>query len=645
MDIRPRVNATSQSSITQPPHAGAAGSDQPRANIRVGLACVNCRNRHIRCDGARTGCQRCRLEGYICGYLPSQRGSQKPKAKSKDKPKDKTKDKPKARASATNVAVSKAPTKDTNAPCYITPALFFSRPKPPVMDTKSLPGGWVVVSPVHSTNYLFDFYYSYFHDSHSWLPPKKMMAHMIDHRLEGLSFIATMITYIGSIYTKMVDTTPLRATAYAMASSSLPKSVWNVQALLCICIAALGEGCGDLCGPWFDKAVKMALDLGLHNKSFADAEPNLVLAESYRRTYWGLYMHGSLRTVREHLGHFQLYDIVPTTDMPCEEWEYQAEEIPSPVSYREFYHLRTSRDYSSWAYLTELVQICGESVVPILNVGFHADATAFDRADFQIMAWILQLPKWKMDLVDPDGANDMILYHALGIAHSLRIRIQLNLIQAGAQFRIPEVVRCGPIFGRHPSASASLAGMASHTWVYGTKALQASLAIVNLFSANLPPEKFSPTCALGIEKAAIPLLDAYLWGDAKTLVMRKKIMLLANILGTAGQFWPNAKAVSVEIIKALAREKDSLDQWGDTTGLDRIIDSLIPPMDEQDALNLVLLTTEEMDALAESVLALEPLPMSLCKPEPEPEPQPVSKPEPGPILVPHRSLKTEELMD
>ncbi|KAH7155595.1 hypothetical protein B0J13DRAFT_229351 [Dactylonectria estremocensis] len=642
MDIKPRVNATSQPNT---PQSSQAGSDRPRATTtRISLACVHCRNRHSKCDGKRTGCERCRRERRLCGYLPSLRGIKNPN------PKPEPKSKPKEAASVTNATDAEPPKKDAKAICYNTPAPDLAMLEKTIMHTKPFPGGWVVVSPTHSTNYLFDFYYSYFHDSHSWLPPKRIMAQMIDHRVEGLGFIATMITYIGSIYTKTVDTGPLRTSAFDMASSSLPKTIWNVQALLCVCIAALGDGYIDLCGPWFDKAVEMALKLGLQNKSFADAEPNLVLAESYRRTYWGLCLHGSLRTVREHLGHFQLYDIVPTTDLPCEEWEYQGEEIPKPVSFGEIHHLRTSRDYSSWAYLAELVKISGESVVPLLNVGIHADAEAVDRADDRIVAWILQLPKWKMDLVDPDGASDMILYLALGIAHGLRIRIQLNLIGAGGgvQFRIPETVRCGPIFRHHPSAAASLTGKTSRAWMYGSKALQASLAVVNLFNANLPPEKFSPTCTLGIEKAVIPLLDAYLFGSVKPLVMREKIMLLANVLATAGEFWPNARAVSVEIIKALGREEDSLDRWGDTTGLERIIDNIMPTTDERDALSIVpLLTTEEMNALTDDMLA-QGEPMALYKPEPQPQPdlEPLwpkpSWPEPGPRQLPHRPLKIEE---
>lgn len=83
------------------------------------------------------------------------------------------------------------------------------------------------------------------------------------------------------------------------------------------------------------------------------------------------------------------------------------------MSLSEFRQKSTSRDYSSWAYLVDLVRISGESVVPLLNVGSGADPEAIDRADSRIVSWLLQLPQWKKELVDPEGAVDMILYHAV----------------------------------------------------------------------------------------------------------------------------------------------------------------------------------------------------------------------------------------
>ncbi|KAF7536689.1 hypothetical protein G7Z17_g13005 [Cylindrodendrum hubeiense] len=445
-----------------------------------------------------------------------------------------------------------------------------------------------------------------------------MMGRLIEAQSEEFSFMMAMMLYVGSIYTNNIDIAQLRDRAYDMASGPLETTVWTVQALLCICIAALGEGHVDLCGSWFQKALEMALELGLQNKSFADAEDDPVLAESYRRTYWALYLHGSLRTVREHLGHFQLYCTTATTELPCEEWEYQAEDIPTPVSLKEFRQQGTSRDYSSWAYLADLIRISGESVVPLLNVGFGADSEAIDRADSRIVSWLLQLPQWKKELVDPEGAVDMILYHALGIAHGLRIRIQLHLHGAGVQFRVPDLVRNGPIF-QPSSLFPSSVTTKSHPWMYGSTALQGSLALVGLFKSHLPPEKFSPSCTLGLERAAMPLLDAYLYGGIKTPTLRDKIMLLANVLRKAGEFWPIAKAVSEDIIEALegathVEEQEGGEQeGGEHGGWERTIDWLVPSkLYEEEGFNFVPpMSIEQMNTWGGQMLRPGPGPVKI----------------------------------
>ncbi|TQN67256.1 hypothetical protein CSHISOI_08203 [Colletotrichum shisoi] len=68
----------------------------------------------------------------------------------------------------------------------------------------------------------------------------------------------------------------------------------------------------------------MALELGMQEKEFADAEHDRFISESFRRTYWALYWHGNMRAMREESPTFTLLGVVATTELPCEEWEYQS---------------------------------------------------------------------------------------------------------------------------------------------------------------------------------------------------------------------------------------------------------------------------------------------------------------------------------
>ncbi|KAF7543977.1 hypothetical protein G7046_g9888 [Stylonectria norvegica] len=526
----------SESTVSQ----SRSTSSRSRVPKRASLACVPCRSKHVKCDGGSPACVRCRLEEKACFYAKSRRGIRD--AKKRDLMRDEA------------LAADREQSSET------TPSPNFAGFDISVQVTKPLPGGWSVIKDPgarssSATTYLFDLYYAYFHDTHSWLPPKQTLVRLIKGRPEDFRFMASMIAYIGSVYTNAIDSNPLRQTAYELATGPLPTTIWTVQAFLCMCIAAFGEGNIEQCGVWFERAVLMALELGLQNKAFAESESDPILAESYRRTYWGIYLHGSLRTVREHRGHFQLYSTQATTELPCEEWEYQTGDIPTPTSMEEYQRKGSSKDYSSWAYLSNLVRICGESVVPLLNVGIGALPDAVDHADHRIVAWLNQLPKWKKELVDPDGAVDMILFHALGIAHGLRIRIQLHLHGAGVQFRVPDLAAEGPIF--LPSQLLPPKILSSdHPWLYGSTALQASLHLVALFKFHLPPEKFSPSCIFGIERAILPMLDAFLFNGVRSPILRDKIKLLADVLGKAGEFWPVSKQVSEDVIAVLETAAD-----------------------------------------------------------------------------------------
>ncbi|GJC82695.1 hypothetical protein ColLi_05533 [Colletotrichum liriopes] len=74
-----------------------------------------------------------------------------------------------------------------------------------------------------------------------------------------------------------------------------------------------------------DLAVRLALDLEMFQQGFARAHgaEDPVLIESWRRTWWELYIidayyAGTLGTLS-----FTVVDIDATVELPCEEWEYE----------------------------------------------------------------------------------------------------------------------------------------------------------------------------------------------------------------------------------------------------------------------------------------------------------------------------------
>ncbi|KAL6358805.1 hypothetical protein LRP88_08997 [Fusarium phalaenopsidis] len=562
-----------------------AGAVRSRAKHRASLACVQCRQKHTRCDGVLPACFRCKNDARKCVYAESRRGIRDPNKRRKMKEKAMKADRDEASDSAPS----------PNFPGFDIPSHVIQR----------LPAGWThreAQNPC-AVKDLFDLYYTNFHPTHSWLPPKKTLSRLIETIPNDFKFTMTMILYVGSKYADNVDSTSLRNDAYEMASGELPETVWSVQALLSMCIAAFGEQHDDYCSLWFDRTRDLALRLGLQHKSFADAEEDPILAESYRRTYWALYTQGSLRTVREHLGHWQLYHTEATTELPCEEWEYESGEIPIPVTLEDYDKAGPSRQYSSWAYFVDLTRICGSCVVPLLNVGEVAFSEAMDNANLRVESWILQMPQWKKDLVDADGTVDMILYHALGVAYGLQIRMQLHYKGVRPQDGVREVANKGfSVLSSSPSPPASVT-MGSNPRLPGSAAVQASLHLVSLFNHHLPPEKLSPSCILGLERAALPLFDALLYGQGQP-VYKVKISLLVSVLRNAGKFWPRSKAVSEEIEEAMRGAADIIEAAERLQEMQTTPDMLdSPSMDEEDPPSEfappVFTTMGQMDAWAQ----------------------------------------------
>ncbi|KAF4964085.1 hypothetical protein FSARC_7961 [Fusarium sarcochroum] len=310
-----------------------------------------------------------------------------------------------------------------------TPSPNFTGLDIPILHVNSHPAGWKPEARSSDPHkYLFDLYYANFHVTHSWLPPRNTLVRLLETEPDALEFPVAAILYIGSLYTN-IDSTSLRKRAYELSSRPFSSTIWSVQALLSISIAAFGEQHNDISATIFDRAHDLACRLGLQHKSFADGEKDPVLAESSRRTYWALYIHGSLRALRENSGHSQLYSIGASTELPCEEWDYQAGEIPTPVTLEEYDRMGRSREYSSWAYFVDLMRLCGEYVVPLLNFWSETDLDSLERADSKIESWRFQLRNWRRDHVDPDGMGDMILYHALGVSYGRPEKIGRNLAQ------------------------------------------------------------------------------------------------------------------------------------------------------------------------------------------------------------------------
>ncbi|KAF5686525.1 hypothetical protein FDENT_5789 [Fusarium denticulatum] len=476
---------------------------------RISLACDPCRYKHIKCGGG-TPCTRCKEEGKPCHYTKSRRGFRNSKKTS-------------MKEGETLVTDQDDSIESTPSPDLVEPVIPFPQ---------------MIRSAPCSTIHAFNLYYAHFHVAHSWLPPRKKLEDLCKTQPENLRFLVATVTYIGSLYLDNVDKTQLQQNAYRMSHDTLSQTIWSVQALLCLSVAEFGRHPGNVSKIMLNKAFALASHLELQSKEFADRETDPVLAESCRRTYWGLYTHEMLLGLRQNHLYSTLYPPGPSfvVGLPCEDWDYQAGIIPASITLEEYDRLSVSREHSSWAYFVDLIRIYDIHVAPFLHDCNQAAPLNLKYASQLIDSWRFKISNRKKHRVGEDGMFDMILYHALVVSFGLEIRMQAHL------------------YGHWDEhiASSLLHSVATGHGAPPPVVLQAPLRLIALLGSQLVPEKFSPSCLLDLEQAASPLRHAVLHGAGQP-DYRSGVLFLAEFLKKSGEFWPRSKVLSDFFMEALGR--------------------------------------------------------------------------------------------
>ncbi|KAI1392789.1 uncharacterized protein F4822DRAFT_392219 [Hypoxylon trugodes] len=522
------------SAASSPEGSESKAANRSKANIRVSLACVQCRSKHVKCDATLPACNRCQQEDKPCYYAKSRRGIRDPKKRSL------ISDKPPATSAGTFLS---------------TPGL--SSQAPSVQSLNDVPSGWTVhstpsttsVSPKSEKELLLDLFYSFFHPSYPCLPPKRVFFNQVETDPNSYHFLLAVVNYCGSLYTTQVPSDDLREAAFSAACGSLPFTVQSVQGLLILSIAAFGEMKFEHHAGWANRAVTIAVELRMNHKSFADGTSNPVLAESYRRTWWCLTFQDSTRNLCDVGSTLSIADVDSDVDLPCEEWEYESGIIPQPISQSQYEtQVNLGRaDFSSMAYLIDICKIQTDLVLPYNEAPEDKKAEIFERADSRICDWLRRVPKWKMNLVDPDGMVDVILYHGLAIAHENRLRLRQSAPRSGLNIR--EYFPLGPAKG--PDRKGQI--VKGFGWSSHPIDIQAANGYCDLFRHPFPTMNLRAVFATGTLRVLLAYLDACVFLGLDSPVFRERINRLVQILTTHGETWPLSRKIADDI-KMVAKE-------------------------------------------------------------------------------------------
>lgn len=173
----------------------------------------------------------------------------------------------------------------------------------------------------------FDAFYHYFHAAHPFVLPKEYFLRLLkEGNTPGLNVVMAAIRYIGSLF---LDAGPAKATYLeeAIRQCYLPtttKDGFLIQALLLIIIGLDGSCQQEKARELLADCERFAIEIDLNKRQFASlhGHGNPVVEESWRRTWWDLFVCDGMIAGVHRITNFLLFDIQNDVGLPCEEQQY-----------------------------------------------------------------------------------------------------------------------------------------------------------------------------------------------------------------------------------------------------------------------------------------------------------------------------------
>ena len=297
----------------------------PKRIERVVLACIQCRDRHVKCDSTQPACNRCRRDGKECIYQKSRRGGLS-----------------KAALAERRLRLQQEPKNSTSWNERTSGKL---QPAPSPSDQSSLgsfeSGSSGSSLPFRERNVtqqsrmifqvdnerLIDLYFEYFWSSWPVVLPLHYLQARRLHGNHGMTTLLSVLEWIGSIYAPWTSSEPYRMIALeAVTSPSLAHTPFNVQALLLFALAEFHSISRAEARKHLDKAITIALELRMNERDFARAygEGIDVLEECWRRTFYVLYIVDQNFALVTNTPFYTLLLTSNNVDLPCDDEYFES---------------------------------------------------------------------------------------------------------------------------------------------------------------------------------------------------------------------------------------------------------------------------------------------------------------------------------
>ncbi|KAL2827471.1 hypothetical protein BJY01DRAFT_255690 [Aspergillus pseudoustus] len=510
----------------------------PVTNRRVSLACVACRSKHLRCDATTPECTRCRSEGLQCVYLKSRRGGRRP------------------RQSSTQISTDTSPSllvSQQQLPTPVEEVLAAPARSTLSEDGRSQSDSAASCSiSMQSDNMsdsslseqFFSRYYSYFHNAQPCVLPLWALKQRLASDGRQMQTLVSVVQYIGSIFAKSVIAESMKIEAEQAVASigvNTPKTGFDVQALLLLSIATYWGNEPEKALPLLDMTIALALELSMNTQGFAYAhgQKDPMLEESWRRTWWQLYVTdahiaGSTSTFPFRTSHVEM-----DVDLPCDENLYEIGNIPRARTLQD-YDMREFLDdedrvFSSFAELVGLTRSLDLALRARKNMTIATAPAVCANTDASVTAWRSLLPPVKKDLVREDGSFDELLFKANMIINTYVVDLHRQLSTL-AYSPIEAIAHCAP-----DAPPESLRGCNSvECQLHTAKVLRAIDQFDDLLTLPTNIATHTPFIICMIANTVIAHLAAcrFHYSGHQLKLARERIRLSMGALKVLGEYWP-----------------------------------------------------------------------------------------------------------
>ncbi|KAF2818720.1 putative C6 transcription factor, partial [Ophiobolus disseminans] len=536
---------------------------------RVALACIQCRSRKVKCDATLPTCIRCSADGKTCDYQKSRRGGRPrrlatvPSQLAVERPStsvenESTEHWDDLSGVMTDRHSSSHQSSGSGSGGSSTQSVVDTLESVSYLDSITLPGAFLSQTQMVQ---LLTQYFTSFHVSHPCVLPRWSLNMRLASDPIASETLLPVLLYIGSIYTYTVDSAPLAVTARQAIDTTrltpgLP-SPFYVQALLLYAIAVYASNEPERGRELLDEAIRGALSLGMHRSGFASQHGQMdpVLEESWRRTWWSIYITDAHIAGSGHSFPTQTGAAQITADLPCEELQYESGNIPPPASLRS-YGVREFSDieFSSFAQLIGFTQGINRALATRRMGDIENAKITAQNADTAMTAWCSLLPASKRRILRDDGSVDELLFKANILMHTYIVDIhrQLSTLK---YFPIETISKCVP-----PPPPESNNAIKDEAHIHTAKVLFAANKLNGLLTLPTRFTEHTPFIICMITLTTIAELSAcrYIFKEPKLSLEREKIRLNMGVLKMMGEVWLSGKR-EYDAVGKIAREILSID--------------------------------------------------------------------------------------